>query len=73
MENNQDVQSTQGQQEKIFQRLICEFKKTDPDQQQIRQFMSDLNLEYQSDDFANMDKVLQALSFEFKSFEIRET
>lgn len=64
-----EVQEAKGE---VFKALIQEFKKPTPDGESIEKFMGQLNLEYQSDDFANMEQVLRAMSFQAQRLDIQD-
>ncbi|MEO0335663.1 MAG: hypothetical protein AAF202_04685 [Pseudomonadota bacterium] len=61
------------EQELIFKELINEFKKPEPNENQIQKCMDQLSLDYQPDHFANMQKVLTALNFHFRSGTLEES
>ncbi|NQY99634.1 MAG: hypothetical protein HRT45_03075 [Bdellovibrionales bacterium] len=62
-----------SQNEQIYRDLIDEFKKSEPNSDHIEKCMTELKLDYQSDQFANMERVLTALNFHFKAGDIPES
>lgn len=60
-------------QDQLFRDLIQEFKKSEPCDETIKKCMGELNLEHNTDQFANMQRVLTALSFEVQNCEISES
>jgi hypothetical protein len=67
-----DVSTETQAQELIFKELIDEFKKVEPNEEEIARFMGQLYLDYQPDQFANMQRVLTALNFHFQNESLEE-
>jgi hypothetical protein len=67
-----DVSTETQAQELIFKELIDEFKKVEPNEEEIARFMGQLYLDYQHDQFANMQRVLTALNFHFQNESLEE-